>query len=368
VETAFVYTERYFDFDYGESHPLKIERLRLTYELCKAYDLFGLPESRLIETVPASEAEILLFHTQAYVKVLKETSGGTFRGLYPHGLGPGDNPIFRGLWEWSLLHTGATLQAAKLIADREVEIAFNIAGGLHHAHSDRASGFCYVNDPVLAILYFLERGYRVMYLDIDAHHGDGVQWAFYEEPRVLTVSFHQDGHTLFPGTGNVTEMGKGPGLGYAVNVPMLPGTDDEVFWEGFSAIIPKLMERFRPGVVVSQLGVDSFVDDPLAFLELTTNGFSEVISFMKERAPAWLALGGGGYHAGNVARAWTLAWAIMNDVDLPNDLPAAVRDRFPGKTKLRDPVHHGARKAACEERMKQCIRWINDHVLPLVHE
>jgi acetoin utilization protein AcuC len=366
VKTAFVYTKRYLEYDYGDSHPLKIERLSLTFELCRAYGLLDFSDSRFIETVPATEAEVLRFHTPAYVKVLREASEGTFRGVYPHGLGPGDNPIFPGLWEWSLLHTGATLQCAKLVADREGRIAFNIAGGLHHARADRASGFCYVNDPALAILHLLEKGYRVMYLDIDAHHGDGVQWAFYEEPRVLTVSFHQDGHTLFPGTGSVTEMGRGAGLGYAVNVPMLPGTDDEVFWLGFSAIVPQLMECFKPDVIVSQLGVDSFVTDPLASLELTNNGFSEVISFLKEQAPAWVALGGGGYNVRNVARAWTLAWAIMNGVDLPDDLPQRIGHHMLGGGKLRDPVHHGTRGVICRERMRECIHHIEQNVLPLI--
>jgi acetoin utilization protein AcuC len=366
VKTAFVYTERYAEYDYGESHPLKIERLRLTFELCKAYGLFDLPEARFVETIPATEAEILRFHTPAYVKVLKQASDGAFRGLYPHGLGPGDNPIFPGLWQWSLLHAGATLQCAKLVADGEVQIAFNIAGGLHHARGDRASGFCYVNDPVLAIQYLLERDSRVMYLDIDAHHGDGVQWAFYEDPRVLTVSFHQDGHTLFPGTGNLTEMGKGEGLGYAVNVPMLPGTDDEVFWHGFSVIVPELMDRFKPDAIVSQLGVDSFKDDPLASLELTTNGFSEVISFLRDRAPTWVALGGGGYDVGNVARAWTLAWSIMNGVDLADDLPQSVARHMPGERKLRDPVHHSTKRGICAERMEECIRWVEQNNLRLI--
>jgi acetoin utilization protein AcuC len=368
VKTAFVYTERYAEYDYGENHPLKIERLRLTFELCKAYGLFDLPDARVVEAIPATEAEILRFHAPAYVRVLKQASDGAFRGLYPHGLGPGDNPIFPGLWQWSLLHAGATLQCAKLVADGEVQIAFNIAGGLHHARSDRASGFCYVNDPVLAIQYLLEGGSRVMYLDIDAHHGDGVQWAFYEDPRVLTVSFHQDGHTLFPGTGSLTETGKGQGLGYAVNVPMLPGTDDEVFWHGFNAIVPELMDRFKPDVIVSQLGVDSFKNDPLASLELTTNGFSEVISFLRGRAPTWVALGGGGYDVGNVARAWTLAWSIMNGVDLADDLPQSLGRHMPGEGKLRDPEHHSTKRRICAERMEECIRWVEQNNLPLISD
>jgi acetoin utilization protein AcuC len=362
MKAAFVYTDRYFDYDYGEHHPLRIERLRLTFELCRAYGLFELPEATLIETIPATEFEVLRFHTSEYVRVLREASQGTFRGLYPHGLGPGDNPIFEGLWEWSLLHTGATMQCAKMVADKTVQVAFNIAGGLHHARPDRASGFCYMNDPALAILYLLDLGFRVMYLDIDAHHGDGVQWAFYEDPRVLTVSFHQDGRTLFPGTGSVTEIGRGEGLGYAVNVPMLPGTGDDVFWEGFSVLVPELMECFKPDVIVSQLGVDSFVQDPLASLQLTTDSFCKVISFLTDRALAWVALGGGGYDVWNVARAWTLAWAIMNGVRLPDELPESVLRLMP-ESRLRDPHPTSTGQEQCRQYMRDCVRFIEDKVI-----
>ena len=365
MKTAFVFTDRYFEYDYGSSHPLRIERLRLTYELCKAYGLLALPDAEIIETVPATEEEIARFHTPTYLEVLKEATLGSLNRFYTCGLGPGDNPIFRGLWEWSMLQAGASLQCAQQVSEGKARIAFNIAGGLHHAGAGRASGFCYVNDPVLVICHFLDRGKRVLYLDIDAHHGDGVQWAFYEDPRVLTLSFHQDGFTLFPGTGSVSETGKGPGLGYAVNVPMLPGTDDEVFIEGFFAVVPRLLGSFRPEVIVSQLGVDSFWNDPLAALELTTNGFCEVVTFLKSRAPAWVALGGGGYDIGNVARAWTLAWAIMNGVELPDDLPQGFGPRLaPAKT-LRDPVHAGNSRDTCRQRMKEVLRFLEREVFPI---
>ena len=226
MKTAFLYADKYFAYDYGKSHPLKIERLRLTYDLCTAYGLFSLADAVLVETAPASESAFLRFHTVEYVETLKDASSSRMTRGFSHGMGPGDNPVFPGLWEWSQLHTGASLQCAELVSKGEVDIAFNIAGGLHHAGPARASGFCYINDPVLAIYHLLDAGKRVMYVDIDAHHGDGVQWAFYEDPKVLTVSFHQDGRTLFPGTGGIGENGRGEGLGYSVNVPLLPGTDD----------------------------------------------------------------------------------------------------------------------------------------------
>lgn len=370
MKTAFVYTDRYFEYDYGLSHPLKIERLKLTFELCNAYGLFRLPQAALIEACPATETEVLRFHTAEYVEVLKEANGGSFHRLYPHGLGPGDNPIFPGVWNWSLLHTGASLQCADLISENKARIAFNIAGGLHHALADRASGFCYVNDPVLLIGRFLDQGRRVMYVDIDAHHGDGVQWAFYQDPRVLTVSFHQDGSTLFPGTGRVMEMGKGEGLGYSVNVPMHPGTDDGVFLEGFHAVVPRLLDTFRPHVVVTQLGVDTFWNDPLADLELTTNGFCEVVSFVTQHAPAWVALGGGGYVIGNVARAWTLAWAMMNDIHLPDEVPESMVGPLSCGgglvPRLRDRERRSGRRDACSEHMKGTVTFLEKNVFPLI--
>ena len=370
MRTAFLYTDKYFAYDYGASHPLKIERLRLTYDLCRAYGLFDLPEADLIEPRPATEQEILQFHGPEYVEVLKRASRGEVDWDFNHGLGPGDNPVFPGLWDWSLLHAGASLQAARRVSEGEARIAFNIAGGLHHACASRASGFCYVNDPVLAVRYFVAQGKRVIYLDIDAHHGDGVQWAFYGDPRVLTVSFHQDGRTLFPGTGGLTETGKGKGTGYAVNVPMLPGTDDHVFWKGFLSVMPRLMEAFRPDVVVSQLGVDAFRTDPLAALELTTNGFAKAVAYLTEAAPAWVALGGGGYNPANVARAWTLAWAIMNRVDLPNDLPEEMKASLAaqGNTggRLRDEEHAGPMRNSCLQYMDNCVSYLEKHVFPKI--
>jgi acetoin utilization protein AcuC len=368
MNTAFVYTDKYFDFDYGPSHPLRIERLRLTRELCRAYGLLDLPGVSLVETEVALEKAVLGFHTAAYVNALKRASRGRLSGYYTHGIGPGDNPMFDGLWEWSLLHTGASLQCVDRILEGACRTAFNIAGGLHHAASYRASGFCYVNDPVIAIQRLIDRGRRVLYLDIDAHHGDGVQAAFYEDPRVLTVSFHQDGRTLFPGTGRLTETGREAGEGYSVNVPMMPGTDDEVFWSAFQAVMPSLTASFDPDVIVTQLGVDTFRDDPLADLELTTNSMCRVATFLRDLEKPWVALGGGGYDVDNVARAWTLAWAIMNGVDLPEELPEAMRGRIRGGgvgTLLRDPEHRSRRHDACARFMDASVDHLVQNVLPM---
>ncbi len=354
MRTAFVYTDRYADYDYGPAHPLKILRLKLTYELIRAYGLLSLPSMRLVETREATEEELSLFHSRDYLDILKRGSQGSPVGdSFMYGLGPGDNPLFEGLWEWSLLATGASIQSAQLVAEEQVDIAFNIAGGLHHALEDRASGFCYVNDPVIVILWLMGRGKRVAYIDIDAHHGDGVQGAFYETNQVMTISLHESGRFLFPGSGFEHEMGEGEGVGFSVNVPLHPFTDDETYLWAFEEVVPPLIGGFKPEVIVTQLGVDSFHTDPLAHLCLTTNGYSRVIEKLKALSIPWVALGGGGYEVANVARAWTLAWAIMNEVDLNDDLPHSFertgrRLGFRGNT-LRDPplsIPEGKRQEA----------------------
>jgi acetoin utilization protein AcuC len=322
MRTALIYTERYVDYDYGPAHPLKIARLRLTYELMRAYGLLSLPSMRLIETHEASGEELSIFHTRDYLDILQRSSQGSPVGdAWLYGLGPGDNPIFEGLWEWSLMATGASIQCAQLVAEGEIDVAFNIAGGLHHAFEDRASGFCYVNDPVIAILRLLERGKRVAYIDIDAHHGDGVQRAFYRTNRVMTISLHENGAFLFPGSGYEHETGEAEGEGFSVNVPLHPVTGDDTYVWAFEEVVLPLVRGFEPEVIVTQLGVDTFYGDPLAHLCLTTHGFTAVIERLKALSIPWIALGGGGYDVTNVAKAWTLAWAVMNGVELSDNLP-----------------------------------------------
>ena len=189
-------------------------------------------------------------------------------------------------------------------------------------------------------MMLVARGRRVAYIDIDAHHGDGVQAAFYDTDKVLTISLHETGQTLFPGTGFERETGEQTGKGFSVNVPLPPGAGDELFIRAFTEAVPQRIERFGPDVIVSQLGVDTFRSDPLAHLNVTSEGFCTMVEIIKSFAPKWVALGGGGYDVTNVARAWTLAWAIMNDVQAPDEIPPFFLQRFAGagfpNRKLRD--------------------------------
>ena len=374
MKTAFIYTDDFVKFDYGASHPLKTFRLKLTYELIQAYGLFSLPGVRLVEPAVAADEDLRLYHEADYLAMLKASNGGrALPGAGYFGLGPGDNPVFRGLFEWSALVAGASLKAAELVEAGEVRIAFNIAGGLHHAMASTASGFCYINDPVIAIKSLLNKGRRVAYIDIDAHHGDGVQAAFYGTDKVLTISIHETGRVLFPNSGFETETGEGEGKGYAVNLPMPPYSDDELFLHAFEEVVPPLIERFRPDIVVAQLGVDSFTGDPLTHLNYTNNGFCEAVKRIKAISPGLVALGGGGYDVANVAKAWTLAWAIMNGVELSDEIPAGFlekyRDEVFSSGKIRDEAHigKGVAKEKMREEVERVVGFIKKEVFP-VHE
>src|SRR5574342_736934 len=340
-QTAFIYSERYGQFDYGPEHPFRIERLALTYDLCRAYGLLSLPTTRLVEARDATEEEVAAFHRPDYVDVLRAADRGQApASVWDYGLGTGDNPIFPGMYAWSLLTTGASLLAMELVDAGQVRCAFNMAGGLHHAAAARAAGFCYFNDAAVIIKHLVRRGRRVAYVDIDAHHGDGVQFGFYDTDQVLTISIHESGESLFPGTGSVEEVGRARGIGYAANVPLLPGSDDEIFLWAFDQVVPPLLAAFHPDVVVTQLGIDTHHTDPLTNLAMTTTGFAEAVRRLEPHCRRWIALGGGGYNLENVPRSWTLAWAIMNAREVPDEMPGSFLPVFQRlgfrATRLRD--------------------------------
>jgi len=373
MKTAFIYTDAYLDYDYGPTHPLRVIRLKLTYDLIKAYGLLDLPSVQFIPTHKAEEKDLLAFHSQEYLNILKQANEGRLTGdAYLYGLGPGDNPIFPGLLDWSLLVTGATIQAVDFVAEGKGEIAFNIAGGLHHAMRSRASGFCYINDPVIGIMRLLSHGKRVAYIDIDAHHADGVQKAFYETDQVLTISLHEAGYMLFPGTGFENEIGEGEGEGYSVNLPFPSYTGDEVYLWAFEEVVPELVQAFKPDVVVTQLGVDTFYDDPLTNLHITILGYEKVLKRIKGLAPRWVALGGGGYNISNVARAWTLAWAVMNGIELKDELPESFLKEA-ARMGIEERELRGRPKARLDSQnkdnraeMERVVHYIKEAVFPKV--
>ena len=315
-------------YDHGPQHPLRPERVQLTWDLIEASGLADAPLVRTLGCRPATDEELLLVHTPEYLDATRRAGAGEHADFRRFGYGPGDNPVFPRMHEAGALVAGATLSGAAAILDGEVEHAFNAAGGLHHAMPSRASGFCVYDDPAVAIAWLLERGVeRIAYVDVDVHHGDGPQAIFYEDPRVLTISIHESGEYLFPGTGFVDERGAGPAEGTKVNVPLNPSTGDDAWLEAFRDVVPPLVRAWRPDVLVSQLGCDTHHTDPLAHLRLTTRAYREGARTLHELAHEaaggrWLATGGGGYQwARVVPRAWTLYFAEMAEVELPDHLP-----------------------------------------------
>jgi acetoin utilization protein AcuC len=323
-----VYGPELMAYDHGPQHPLRPVRVMLTRELIAAYGL--LDEESVTETAPrvATEEELQLVHTEQYIDAVKRTAELPPRELSRFGFGPGDNPTFPGMHEASARVAGASLVAAEAVRSGRAEHAFSPAGGLHHAMPERASGFCVYDDPAIAIAWLLAQGVeRVAYVDVDVHHGDGPQAIYYRDPRVLTISIHETGRYLFPGTGFVEERGAGEGEGTTVNVPLPPFTSDDSWLQAFHEVVPPLVRRFGPEVLVTQLGCDTHHTDPLAHLNLSTRAYREAAQALHELAHdaaggRWLATGGGGYQwASVVPRAWTLYFAEMAGRDVPDEIP-----------------------------------------------
>ena len=339
AKAAFVYDDGLSHHLLRDDHPMKPIRLQYTYRLLDAFGAFDGDTSLLVAPRPATEEELLWLHSADYISAVRSFS----MGLSGYDLGrynfsnQGDNPVFPGIYDAAALSTGATLVAAEMVARRDVDVAFNISGGLHHAARGHASGFCVFNDPALAIHYFLRQVLKVAYVDIDAHHGDGVQDAFFNDNRVLTISVHESGRYLFPGTGFVAEAGTEEGRGYSVNLPLYPYTEDETYLDAFNRTVPPLIQAFAPDVLVTQLGIDSYHTDPLTHLQVTTRGYLEAVRQFYRMGIPWLALGGGGYDTGAVARAWSLAYGVMLDVEWPDRIPDELPD-IPGERQMRDTV------------------------------
>jgi acetoin utilization protein AcuC len=327
---ALVYSPEIVAYDHGPDHPLKPVRVMLTRELIASYGMLDDDHVAEIPTRVATDDELRLVHTEQYVDAVKRAGDGEPGDWWRYGFGPGDNPIFPRMHEASARVAGASLVAAEQVLGGAVEHAFNPAGGLHHAMPERASGFCVYDDPAVAIAWLLERGVdRVAYVDVDVHHGDGPQAIFYEDPRVLTISLHESGRYLFPGTGFVDERGAGAAEGTKINVPLPPFTSDRGWLRAFRELVPSLVTAWRPDVLVTQLGCDTHHTDPLAHLALSTGAYREAAAILHDLAHRaaggrWVATGGGGYQwARIVPRAWTIYFAEMAERTLPDEIPAA---------------------------------------------
>ena len=322
-----MYDEAFLRYDFGKSHALRQVRLQLARDLIAACDLVD-GHADEVRPEPATESAIRRVHSPAYLEVVRKLSADPSAVSYEHGLGTPDNPVFAWMFEAAALQAGATARACIDVASGDRTRALNLGGGFHHAMRSKASGFCVLNDLAIGISSLLEeRGLtRILYVDVDAHHADGVQTIFYEDPRVMTISLHEDGHYLFPGTGFTDEIGEGRGRGFAVNVPLPPYTRDVSYLYAFQEVVPPLARAFRPQIIVSQLGADGHHLDPLTHLMLTTETYEAVGRILDELSRElcggrWVATAGGGYDLTAVPRVWTLLFAKMVGANLEDAIP-----------------------------------------------
>lgn len=327
-----VIDERLKAYDFGDKHPLGPIRVLRTYENIRDLKLLDSPEVEVVDAgIQATEEQLLSVHTPEYIECVKSESV-----CFEHGLGTSDTPTFRGIHDAAAMVCGATLQAALAVASGTAIHAVNVAGGLHHAMANRGSGFCVYNDIAVAIQYLLAMGFeRIAYIDVDAHHGDGTQSIFWDDPRVLTFSIHQSGKSLFPGTGFGHEIGGENALGTSINISLPDGTKDAQWLRAFDAVLPEVLEVFKPQIIFSQHGCDSHEKDPLTGLALTIDGQKTSYQMIHKWAHdfsdgKWIAVGGGGYELQNVVpRIWSHLVAIVthqeervdfSDLSRPNSI------------------------------------------------
>jgi len=320
-----IYHPEYRKYAFGEDHPFSPVRAEMTLDLLSTLG----HEVSVLAPEPAARADILRVHDDYYVRRVEELGAGlAVPDREDYGLDTPDNPAFPGMEEASRWQVGGTLSGARLIIEQGEKRVLQMGGGLHHARRNFASGFCIYNDLAIAIDYLTRQGLWVAYLDIDVHHGDGVQQILYEDKRVLTLSMHESGKYLFPGTGEIHELGFGLGCGLKLNLPLEPFTEGNSYLEIFDLVVPAALRQFRPGIIIVQAGADAHFEDPLADLMLTTHDYEAIFRRVFELADA-LTAGrvlftlGGGYSLRAAPRVWALLYLLMHDLPVPRDLPAA---------------------------------------------
>jgi len=370
-------------YGFGGEHPFNPLRLRLTLELCR--DLGLLEGYPLTPSEPATDADLTTVHSLTYVRMVQQAGRGAARlsRLLDYGLGSGDNPVFPDMHGACARVVGGVLESCRLVMGGDAAHAMCISGGLHHALRSQASGFCVYNDAGVAIARLKEErpGIRIAYVDTDAHHGDGVQWMFFEDPDVLTVSVHETGRYLFPGTGDVDEKGRGEGKGYAVNVPLQPYTDDDSFISTFEAVVPEALRAFEPDLIISQNGCDAHQLDPLTHLSATTRLYEHVPAAIHDLAHElcegrWVTTGGGGYDIWRVVpRAWSALWAAVSHQELPEKVPECWLEKWGAKSPVSlprrvrdDPADYPAGPRADEifDKNRRTAEEVLEKVLPLI--
>lgn len=370
-KAAILHSPELAAYHYPDDCPFKTERAPEMLRILASNDdgFFSVIAPR-----PATKEELLQFHTEEYRGILERVSGGVFTAddLF-YGLGTADTPVFHDLYPYACLAAGASIGAAELILSGESHYCFNPSGGYHHAYADKAGGFCYINDVVLACKTLVNAGKRVFCLDLDAHHGNGTQTAFYNDPRVFTVSLHESGKTLFPWGGNEDEIGEGGGRGYNVNLSLPAGTDDDAYTKIFPQVVPPLIGAFKPDVIVLEIGMDVLSVDPLTHLSMTNNAIADVLPHLSTAGAGVpiLAVGGGGYNPDAAARGWALCWQTICGVATESDLTIGMGGMFLGNAEwhggLRDMRSYarGEEKQAIDEQLQESVAYIQEKIFPL---
>lgn len=323
-QASFIFSPDQLNYEFSETHPFNQKRIILTKDLLE--EIHAIQPDEIVVPRSATDEELLLAHDAKYIEIVKKASKGevseNIGSIY--GIGTEDTPFFPNMHEASALLVGGTLTAIEEVMEGRSRYALNLGGGLHHGFQGKASGFCIYNDSSVAIKYLQEKyGARVLYVDTDAHHGDGVQWTFYDDPSVCTFSIHETGRYLFPGTGNVTERGNGKGYGTSFNFPVDAFTEDESFLHIYRTALREVAEFFKPDVILTQNGADAHYFDPLTHLYGTMKIYEEIPKVAKELAEEycdgrWIAIGGGGYDIWRVVpRAWSHLWLTMKAIQAP---------------------------------------------------
>ena len=363
MSATLLFHDRYLDYDFGPEHPFSPVRQEMVVSLL---DALGHPIDAVAPPVAPREA-VRRVHSERFVKKVEAASGGTAPPqAWDYGLDTGDVPVFDGMDTATRGLVGGTLHGAQLIADGEADRVLQLGGGLHHAHRGRASGFCVYNDLSVAVDALRDEGLRVAYVDVDVHHGDGVQALHYDDPGALTISLHESGRYLFPGSGAAEEIGEGAGEGSALNVPLAPHTETESYLDAFERVVPYALKQFGPDVIVAQCGADAHFRDPLADLLLTSEAYESLFRRLLDLAATHtdgriLCTLGGGYHLDAVARMWTLLALVVQDLELPESIPTAWRERWQDRVSdpltptLHDPERSFdvSRRAAIEDQNRQ---------------
>lgn len=327
-DSVFIYSPSYQTYMFHQEHPFNQQRVLLTYDLLKTINAFD--DGDIVTPRLASEEELSLVHTDDYIQAVKLAGAGKLPAEEgeSYGLGTEDTPVFAGMHEAASLLVGGTLTAADWVMSGQALHAANLGGGLHHGFRGRASGFCIYNDSAVAIQYIQKKySARVLYIDTDAHHGDGVQFTFYDNPDVCTLSIHETGRYLFPGTGQIQEKGSGKGYGYSFNIPLDAFTEDDSFLEAYRTAASEVAAYFEPDVIISQNGADAHYYDPLTHLSATINIYEEIPRLAHTLAHQycggkWIAVGGGGYDIWRVVpRAWARIWLEMKGIDPGYEIP-----------------------------------------------